>query len=721
MRKIFSRFALLVTAVSLSPAITSCSDDDNNDVTPNLEPPTFSVRIDKVQRTQAEFSVLSTQASDYAYIVTESDAMEEPTAEDIFTDGNIGQIEDGVAKVTTLDVEGGKKFDVYVATRRINPYVYSEVTKVNLDTDMPYTNIVTLDRVGKTDFKYHVELPAGATTAKHVVVKKTDYEAIKSILSMFGGVTYETYLKVFGHPITESTDIEHDKYAEYGFNDDIHIHTNTDFLLMAGIPMEDGKIDPEQFNVIEFTTRPAGVCPYNVQVSIETTSTTAKISLTPDPGITEYRVLVDKKSEFDYWRREGEAQVRSVVIGHWDDSTNSIPRAQTENVVLNPTGLVPNTDYVIGIVGFDSELHECVKYVDFRTGEPVGPKPQITIEGRPDEITAPWKSASYNVKLQNAVSAVYGYFLKSQVDEVLANGAEMSAIIQNNGMPVSAEQLAAMLTSDGMTFETSDLSANTEYVFGIYAVNDEYVSSAEYVTFTTEPLPQLGGETRNNMPGHYTASTTDADGNTVTFPVTITTGVDDVTTAEYALANRLVALGFGPANQFAYQSPADLIAAGKTATEATALYGPKWFIEFREDGIVAPKPDELGWTMGNFGTGANSYFWAVGIRPSNGRDIDNLYDFPIEVSADGNTVTVKGYYNENIPAYYYPTMCTATSAWWFNDIQFRCYSDLVLTRDSSASAFVRRDAVVAPRTVTINVFDRSVKESRRRAAELLNK
>ena len=237
---------------------------------------------------------------------------------------------------------------------------------------------------------------------------------------------------------------------------------------------------------------------------------------------------------------------------------------------------------------------------------------------------------------------------------MLANGAEISAVIQNNGITASEEQLAEMLTSEGITFETSDLSANTQYIFGVYAINDEYVSTAEYVTFTTDMLPQIGGETRNNMPGRYTASTTDVNGNTVTFPVTITTGVDDATTAEYALANRLVALGFGPESQFPYTSLSDMIAAGNTAEEAADLYGPKWFIEFREDGIVVPKPDNLSWTMGNFGTDDNSYFWAVGIRPSDGRDIDNLYDFPIEVSADGNTVTVKGYYNANIPAYYYP-------------------------------------------------------------------
>lgn len=719
MQKTISRFALLLASAVCLTAMSSCSDDDNS-ITPTPEPPTLNVSVTGIQRTQIDFSVQSSGAADYAFIVKESDPAYMPSAQELFQDGTTGMMEDGQASISTLDVEGGKQFDLYVAVRKINPYVYSEVKKLDLNTDIAYTDLVTLDRIGKTDFKYHLEMPEGATTMKHVVIKKTDYEAIKSILAMFGDVTYEAYLKVFGHPVTESTDIAHDKYAEYGFNEDIHIHTGTDFLLMAGIPLENGDIDPEQFKCIEFQTRPAGVCPFDIQVAVETTSTTATISLKPDPGITDYRVLVDKKSEYDYWRREGEAQVRSVVIGHWDDATNSIPRSQTGDVILNPTGLVPNTDYVIGIVGFDSERHECVKYVDFRTGEPVGPKPQITIEAKPENVTAPWKSAAYNVKVQNAVSVNYGFFLKSQVDNVLANGSNMTAIIQNNGMPASAEDVAGMLTPNGVLFETSELSANTEYVFGVYAVNDEYVSASEYVTFTTDMLPLLGGETRNNMPGRYTASTTDVNGNTVTFPVTITTGVNDATNAEYSAANRLVALGFGPADQFPYQSPADLIAAGKTAEEAALQYGPKWFIEFREDGIVVPKPDGLSWSMGNFGTSANSYFWGVGIRPSTGRDIDNLYDFPVEVSADGNTVTVKGYYNANIPAYYYPTMCTATSAWWPSDIQFRCYSGITMTRDTTNSAYIHRGKLTTPKLIRIKAGDNSIKENRRAAADTYN-
>ncbi|WP_304632777.1 hypothetical protein, partial [uncultured Muribaculum sp.] len=74
------------------------------------------------------------------------------------------------------------KFDIYVAVRRINPYVYSEVKKVDLNTDLPYNDLVTLDRVGKTDFKYHVEFPEGVTSMKHVVIKKPTTRRLKTSL-----------------------------------------------------------------------------------------------------------------------------------------------------------------------------------------------------------------------------------------------------------------------------------------------------------------------------------------------------------------------------------------------------------------------------------------------------------------------------------------------------------------------------------------------------------
>lgn len=115
-----------------------------------------------------DFSIKSDAAADYAYVIKESGSSYSPTAEELFETGTIGQFENGVATVTTLDVEGGKTFDLYVAVRSINPYVYSEVSKIDLSTNIEYSDIVTLDRIGKTDFRYHVEYPEGARSVKNM-------------------------------------------------------------------------------------------------------------------------------------------------------------------------------------------------------------------------------------------------------------------------------------------------------------------------------------------------------------------------------------------------------------------------------------------------------------------------------------------------------------------------------------------------------------------------
>lgn len=715
MHKVLTRIVMPLAVAGY--ALTSCSDDDNSTFTPT--PPSLSVNVSEVQRTYVNFAIQSATGVDYAYQVVPL-GQPAPTAEEIFANGKSGILENGAATIKAIDVEGGNEYTVYAAVRKINPYVYSDVVSTEVNTDIPFTNIVTLDKVGYTDFTYHVEMPADCEKLKHVVIKKADYEGIKSILAMFGEVTYPTYLKVFGKTITESQNVTLDKYDVNGLNDDIHIYSGSTYLIMAGAVNADGNIDESRFECVEFDTRRADVAPYKIDVAITTTSTSATAVITPDPEFVTYRALIEKRSEFDFAKNEGEAQVRSLIIGRWDDETNTPKRVYNGTTQIVSSGLIPNTDYVLGIVGFDAQNREKVMTINFVTGEPTGPAPTINITQTTPETAAPWKSAAFNVKLTNAVEVRYGFFLKSSIDNTLLGGASLSAIIQNNGMYASDDQLAGMLTNDGVTFETNDLQPSTEYVFGIYARNDEYVSACETINFTTDELPQIGGETRQNMPGKYMASTTDVNGNTVTFPVTITTGVNDATTADYSAKNRLVALGFGPADQFPYKSPEQLVSEGKSAEDANKLYGPKWFIGFTEDGIIVPKPTDLNWAMGNFGNSKDAYMWGIGVRPSTGRDADNLQDFPVEVSEDGNTVTIKPYYLASINVNYYPTMVEASSAWFFSTVLFRSYSDIVLTRqnDSNANiAKVFKAPLKAPKITHVTTGNVSIKNERKEMAQ----
>ena len=101
---------------------------------------------------------------------------------------------------------------------------------------------------------------------------------------------------------------------------------------------------------------------------------TADINIIPEAGIERFRYHVNTKAEFDYMSFEGEASVRRMIIGPWSETSNE----GIGSIVVNAKGLKPNTDYQVGIVGFDKDNREKLLLYDFRTGEPIGPLPELS-------------------------------------------------------------------------------------------------------------------------------------------------------------------------------------------------------------------------------------------------------------------------------------------------------------------------------------------------------
>ena len=97
---------------------------------------------------------------------------------------------------------------------------------------------------------------------------------------------------------------------------------------------------------------------------------TADIAIEPEEGIERFRYLVASRADFDYTAFEGEASVRRMIIGHWDDLTNE----STKAITVNATGLKPNTEYQVGIVGFDDK--SCAKRFCFTTSRRRAYRPQ---------------------------------------------------------------------------------------------------------------------------------------------------------------------------------------------------------------------------------------------------------------------------------------------------------------------------------------------------------
>ena len=497
-----------------------------------------------------------------------------------------------------------------------------------------------------------------------------------------------------------------------------------EFIIIAGEIDGEGQVAKDAAKTLVFKTKKAGTAPYGIDVSVSNiASMTADITIKPEEGIERFRYHVNTKAEFDYIAFEGEASVRRMIIGHWDDVSNE----SSGTITVNAKGLKPNTEYQVGIVGFDKDMREKFLLYDFTTGEPTGPLPELTAE--PVTVETPWNKAAFKIKTTYTVSMVAGVFPRGSIEDVLSRPGNEALtagdVIAANGTSLTPEQVAAAMSGEGLVIESDVLTPNTEYEFGVCATNEESVGVSVVKDFATVSLPQYDGNgVRAKLPGKYTATTKDLEGKTVTFSVTIATGVNEATEKAYHDMNRLVVLGFAPCG-VEYADPEKLLANGWVANkeEADAGYGPKWFIEFNSDNTIstsAPINGELDYTMAKF-NGKELYFRGYAKRPTSDRYTDTAISFPIEV-ADDLTLTVKKVVDESEfgTFIYYPGVMSGTSQ-WYGDMAFAASDEIVLTRDADQGAEpaavknVRQ--VSLPERVTVNLDAAPVADSRRIAAE----
>ena len=680
-------------------------------MTAKIPPPTINVEVGDVTRTTASFTITTSGAADYAYaVLPASETIAD--AEALFENGIVAMFE-GAKKVEVKieDLTGDTKYKLYAAARNLNPFLYSKLVSESIDTHVAYTDMITLESVKTTSFAYHIMKPEGVAKYKHVCLSKSDYDYI---INLAGG-TPASYVSAFGKEATEDDTYVFDTG---GFRQDIY--SDMEFIIIAGEIDGEGQVAKDAAKTLVFKTKKAGTAPYGIDVSVSNiASMTADITIKPEEGIERFRYHVNTKAEFDYIAFEGEASVRRMIIGHWDDVSNE----SSGTITVNAKGLKPNTEYQVGIVGFDKDMREKFLLYDFTTGEPTGPLPELTAE--PVTVETPWNKAAFKIKTTYTVSMVAGVFPRGSIEDVLSRPGNEALtagdVIAANGTSLTPEQVAAAMSGEGLVIESDVLTPNTEYEFGVCATNEESVGVSVVKDFATVSLPQYDGNgVRAKLPGKYTATTKDLEGKTVTFSVTIATGVNEATEKAYHDMNRLVVLGFAPCG-VEYADPEKLLANGWVANEeeANAGYGPKWFIEFNSDNTIstsAPINGELDYTMAKF-NGKELYFHGYAKRPNSDNYTDMAISFPIEV-ADDLTLTVKKAVDNSFE--YYPGVLSGTSQWW-GDMAFAASDEIVLTRDADQGAEpaavknVRQ--VSLPERVTVNLDAAPVADSRRIAAE----
>lgn len=573
--------AAMLAASCEEPAPEETGKEDEKE-TETIPAPVFSLAVGDLTRTSVDFIIASDSPGDYAWaIVPEGQTIS--SAKALFETGQTGMFgKDNTQTVTYNALEGNKEYTLYAAVRKINPYTYSELKSEKLSTIFPYEDMITLEKVTTSSISYHIEKPEGAAAYKHLIVDYNDYLFFKNMV----GVTYDSYVSAFGLPATDSKTYDYewsqdDSYGTYT----TYFYSDTKYLIIAG-PCDaadlDSQVGKADVKYIEFTTPKAEECPYEVAVTVDDiTSMTATVTIVPEEGVDRYRAMVLSEDDYLSFLLEGEEMIRRVVIDAWDNTENEY----TESVTMPMQGLTPNTRYHVCAVVFDKDMRELYVEETFTTTEPTGPKPEIEVtEIAVDE---PWNSASANLKIRNAVSAMSFVHTRTAVDNVLnAPGNEdltIEDLIPTNGVSLTSDALAKALSEDGAVMMFENLSANTDYVFAVQATNPEKVTTSFIYEFKTGAEPVVETGLFGKLKGEYTATISDLDGKTHTFDVTIADGVNDATREDYKARNLLVCLGWDPVAE--YHSPQDLLDKGwaKTEEEANRNYGPKWFLQIDQD------------------------------------------------------------------------------------------------------------------------------------------
>lgn len=702
---------------TLAALALGCSDDKKtNEFPPPSEGPALTVKVVSVERTKVSFELTTDQAVDYAYVILPSDQQAPASAEALFADGaKTGMFDRTTVTIDDQSVSGNNAYTLYAAARTINPFVYSQVATASVDTHFDYTEAITLDAVTRNSFTYHIK-PESEGEYRHICCRKSDYDWLVAYL----GINPAMYVGTFGFRSDEEQSfIFEDAYVDESDNP-VYIYSGTEYMIIYGMADPTSSYKVLSAETLVFSTVKADEAPYSIGIKVDNvTSIAADVTITPEEGIERYRMMAATTADYDGYWIEGESVVRSAIIG--DPSDHSQEYTETKTICV--AGLKPDTEYTVGVVGFDREDREKVAFYKFATTQPTGPAPTIAIDPQP--VEEPWHEVSLNVKVQHALNMWVCLETKAKYDEVLDQpgfSGTLGDIIHNNGIQLTPEQLQKALT-EGILCQSDELNPYTEYMYGFYAVNEELVTTTETYVFRTEAAPTV--DLRMQLVGDYEAAITDLDGQPHTFRVTVSDGPNEALKTEYGLKNQLVMLGFEPCG-IPYRSPQELLDNGWAATEeeANANYGPKIILEVKQDntvvtGAVNPNTSELDYYMADF-NGSRLHFQGYATTET-GRVTSSPVSFPIEVSEDLNTLAIKPYVNDSYQGLltYYPGVYAGESPWWGGTDRFRGGSEMVLTRvpesDAPAGAVKCRPvgSFSLPSRVSVDLSDNSSDESPR--------
>ena len=637
MRKLFNIFALVVSVMF----VMGCQPDNPE---PDPKPgdqtkPEITLTAVEATATSFTFEVETTLAGTLGYAVV-SKGYTTPTFDEMFA-RNSEEITDK-ATITINDLNGGTEYAVYAILRAKGSNALSNPQKLSFTTEEDNSNSpIKIKNIGYDNVTFSIELPGNIL-----------FQCIDKAYLEYMGLTIESYFSTEGIAIRESGPIEVEwvngnRYGDY----EMRMSEDSDYYIIAA--MYDGstpypniisEIYYKEFHTLRKPVSDAGL---TTQLS-DITSTSVRITTTPDSYVSEYYVWVRTVQDYDYYVSVGgEAIVRSMIqrgdSGSWH-------LTQANDAVCE--GLTPETDHYCLILVKDNSGAESFTKIPFTTASKTLSAPEITVSIT-EPAQNPHNTLNLNIYSEGAASAKVVFRPTADVAERRAEGYSDEYIAENMGTPLSASQVESIATT-GLTIVMEELWPEVEYTAFVYIKNAEQTSSIKATTHTTPaqaPAPRVESELFTSLLGEWTLTYDLIQENMVearvSEVVTIAQGVDAKTNTDYRNQNRLVILGFpfevsaqGIYEKMPVYLPADLKEARPNYYKYGENliyrdYGPKIFLEIGADGTITV-PTSRACHLYNWGKEGSVDFY--------GCDYENEFiapaTFPVTISADGNTLSI---------------------------------------------------------------------------------
>lgn len=673
MRKFFTLFALVMSAF-----LIGCNDEPTPEppapeppVTEDPVKPEVELRQVAVTAESFTFEVTTTVDGEYAYYY--ADVYDNSPRPDIaeWFELNSGSVEDK-AEVTIDGLTASLEYNLFVVVRATEGGLLSDVKKLSFTTKSGSSTgpiqllSVQHDRVAfkiNLDGYYRYTLQPQATldgfgqtiegwvsSAGYIGSGVAEYEFVNGEIDDFGGVV--KIMPASAHSI-------------------------------AVVPCDSAGNVYGEFSVLNFETPEAPASAAGVKITLsDITGTSVNLKCEPDSSVARYHVLIQPKANIE------------AIINNPQYGLNTLISLMSTAYAWDKTGayegvwngLTPNVEYCICVLAIDVNGAQNFTYEQTFTttaGSGMGVVFEVTLT---PTAGATHSKVDINITAENIVSMRYCFNDSAAIQERRDMGMGDSDLIRYLGEDVTAEQLT-QAHNGTLTITKEDLWPEAEYTVLVYAVSNEQINAYKTATTTTEaqPIParvesslfeSLQGEWNMN----YTVQYFDEVQTISNHKVTISQGVDDKSTTDYRNQNRLVITdwAFQTSVDVPTMLPQDLMDAHTSWRDNPSLayrdYGPKTFLEIGE-GDVITMPTSRAMRFYSWQE-SGDIFYFFGFASDYGSAAPCA--FPVELSADGNTLTIKPFVDSAgtylIPgAVYYPAVARDT-------VWSTALTDIVLTR-----------------------------------------